>query len=155
MNEDTVPPARFVPGAEPRFAVGAESTSGGGGVREFTFRLADLPAVRDFAASCARRLGYDEDFINDFLLAINEVATNAVTHGADKGEIRIWPGGERRLFVAVHDSGRWAPKGTPGSTPPAPNATSGMGLWVARKLASSITFATGSTGTTVTMGFEA
>jgi hypothetical protein len=38
--------------------------------------------------------------------------------------------------------------------PPGPYATSGMGLWVARRLSSSIDFAADDSGTTVTMSFK-
>ncbi|GLW06747.1 hypothetical protein Misp01_18770 [Microtetraspora sp. NBRC 13810] len=122
-------------------------------VREYTFRLADLPRAREFAADSARRHDMGEEFVGDFLIAVNEVATNAVTHGAGKAMIRIWPA-DGHLVVAVHDDGLWLPEEPPGQIPPPPNATSGMGLWVARLLSARIAFSTGSSGTTVTMAFK-
>jgi anti-sigma regulatory factor (Ser/Thr protein kinase) len=125
----------------------------GDAVQEFAFGLSDLPGVRDHAAGFAQRHGMSEERIGDFLVAVNEVTTNAVTHGDGKAVIRLLV---RRgcLIAEVHDEGDWRPARPPGHTPPAAQATSGMGLWVARRLASSIVFDTGPAGTTVTMGFE-
>ncbi|MFC0860765.1 ATP-binding protein [Sphaerimonospora cavernae] len=124
-----------------------------GSARERGFSLADLPDVREFAADEARRGGMPDDAVGDFLLAVNEVATNAVTHGSTKARLSVWRDGED-LVVGVHDEGRdWRPEGAPGETPPPENATSGMGLWVARRLSRDIAVETGSGGTTVTMRF--
>ncbi|GAA0384743.1 hypothetical protein GCM10009530_39510 [Microbispora corallina] len=122
-------------------------------VRERSFSLADLPDLREFAAAEARRRGLAEDALGDFLVALNEVATNAVTHGSTKARLRIWVDGGQ-LVVAVHDDGRhWRPEGVPGQTPPPENATSGMGLWVARLLSTDLQVSTEPSGTTVTMRF--
>ena len=131
---------------------GAAPAARGGG-REITFSLADLPDVREFAADLARRGGMSEERVGDFLVALNEVTTNAVTHGAAKARLRVWydSGG---LMVDVHDDGRhWVPDGVPGQRPPRENATSGMGLWVARRLSESLHVSAGTEGTTVLMRF--
>jgi serine/threonine-protein kinase RsbW len=121
--------------------------------KELTFSLADLPDVREFAAVQARGRGMSEDAIGDFLVALNEVATNAVTHGSSKARLRVWADGSA-LVVDVHDDGRhWHPDDEPGQTPPPENATSGMGLWVARLLSADIEVRTGANGTTVSMRF--
>ena len=145
MNEATDPPARSPSGDE---RPGNDSATA-----EFTFGMPDLPRVRDVAAACARHHGADEEFVSDFLIAVNEVATNAVTHGADRARMRVWEE-DGHLFVSVHDEGTWRPQAPPGRVPPPPHATSGMGLWVARLLSGRISFETGAHGTTVTMGFK-
>ncbi|WP_431893615.1 ATP-binding protein [Nonomuraea sp. bgisy101] len=120
--------------------------------REVLFRLSDLPEVRNFAAVHARAAGLPDEEVTDLLVAVNEVATNAVTHGTGRARLRVWH--ERDdVVVEVHDDGRWELEGSPGSTPPPPHATSGMGLWVARSLARWIGFRTGRDGSTVTMRF--
>ncbi|MFC4060079.1 ATP-binding protein [Planomonospora corallina] len=124
------------------------------GPAELAFCLPDLPAVREFAAVHARRGGLAEERLPDFLVAVNEVATNAVTHGhaSAKALLRMWTA-DGALVVEIRDEGRWAPEAVPGQTPPGPYATSGMGLWVARMVSSGIDFRTGPGGTTVTMTF--
>ncbi len=122
---------------------------------ELAFCLPDLPDVRDFAAAHAVQNGMSEEGLADFLVAVNEVATNAVTHGhpTAKAVLRMWSVG-RTLVVEIHDEGRWNPGANPGETPPAPHATSGMGLWVARMVSSDIKFETGAAGTFITMSFK-
>lgn len=124
-----------------------------GSAKEFTFSLADLPDVRDFAADQARGRGMKEDAVGDFLVALNEIATNAVTHGSSQARLRLW-GDEDALVADVHDDGQvWEPGSDPGTTPPGEHATSGMGLWVARLLSEQIVIRSGVEGTCVTMRF--
>ncbi|WP_326821696.1 ATP-binding protein [Streptosporangium sp. NBC_01756] len=150
MNEDGVRPARF-----PTSGGRSLSVPNGAAVAELAFRLPDLPDVRDFAAAGAVRSGMARESLADFLVAVNEVATNAVTHGhvTAKAVLRMWTVG-RTLVVEIHDQGRWTPVEVPGQTPPAPYATSGMGLWVARMISSDITVETGAAGTFITMFFK-
>jgi anti-sigma regulatory factor (Ser/Thr protein kinase) len=117
-----------------------------------TFRVGDLPDVRDYAAFHARRAGMPEKDIGDYLVAVNEVATNAVTHGTSKAWLRIWcDSGD--LIVHIHDDGHWTLTETPGMIPPHDYSTSGMGLWVARHLAKELILKTGATGTSLIMRF--
>lgn len=127
--------------------VGSSSPPPGARVRGLRFRLPDLPRVRDFAATEARAFGMRAEAVNDFVIAVNEVATNAVTHGADDASVRVWfEAGD--LVVEVHDEGSWKPG-------PMPGAVGGMGLWVARLLSSDLTLRIGSGGSTVIMRFPA
>ncbi|MDH2428466.1 ATP-binding protein [Sphaerisporangium sp. TRM90804] len=109
--------------------------------------------MRDFAALQARRAGMPEEEIGDYLVAVNEVATNAVTHGAAKARLRVWCEG-RDLVIDIHDDGHWIPAFQPGMVAPHDYSTSGMGLWVARRLAKDVVLITGQTGTTLMMRFE-
>ncbi|GAA3806106.1 hypothetical protein GCM10022226_27760 [Sphaerisporangium flaviroseum] len=148
MNEDEVPPPRFLTDGG-----GSVPLPSGVAIREMTFCVGDLPDVRDFAALHARRAGMVEGDIGDFLVAVNEVATNAVTHGADKARLRIWcQSGD--LMIDVHDDGHWVPDKTPGLEAPHDYSTSGMGLWVARRLAKELHLRTGPNGTNVIMRFR-
>lgn len=150
MNEDGVRPARFLASGDR-----SRLPPAGAPVAELAFCLPDLPDVRDFAEAHAVQGGMTRERLADFLVAVNEVATNAVTHGhpTAKAVMRIWCVG-RTLVVEVHDEGHWDPETPPGETPPAPFATSGMGLWVARMVSSDIRFETGAAGTFITMFFK-
>ncbi|MFC4585683.1 ATP-binding protein [Sphaerisporangium corydalis] len=164
MKEDEVPPPRFLTdgsGSVPLSSSAGDPAatlsaglplSPGAAVREMTFCVGDLPDVRDFAALQARRAGMAEAEIGDYLVAVNEVATNAVTHGAAKARLRVWSD-RGDLMVDVHDDGQWAPDGPQGMIAPHDYSTSGMGLWVARRLASALSLRTGLSGTNVTMRF--
>jgi anti-sigma regulatory factor (Ser/Thr protein kinase) len=133
VNEDTEPQSGYT------------SPPPGAPVKELRFRLPDLPQVRQFAEDEARDAGMPEDVIGDFVIAVNEVATNAVTHGADRAAMRTWTvSGD--LIVEVHDEGAWKPG-------PRPGAVGGMGLWVARLVSSDLTVRVGNGGSTVIMRF--
>ena len=66
-----------------------------------------------------------EEAIGDFVIAVNEVATNAVTHGHDHASMRTWTH-DGDVVVEIHDDGSWKPGPMPGSV-------GGMGLWLARQ----------------------
>ncbi|MER6947677.1 ATP-binding protein [Nonomuraea sp. NPDC000554] len=114
-------------------------------MKEISFRLPDLPEVRSAAETQARAAGMPEEAIGDLVIAVNEVATNAVTHGAPPARLRTWEEDEG-LVIEVHDDGAWRPG-------PRPGTVGGMGLWVARRLATDLTLRIGSGGSTVTMRF--
>lgn len=117
------------------------------------FGLDDLPALRDFVAARAGGAGIAAEALGDLLVAVNEVATNAVTHGGSKARLCLWR--SSGLFVVeIYDDGHWTPEAPPGRTPPGDFATSGMGLWVSSLLSEAIHFDHGPQGTTVTMGFR-
>lgn len=116
------------------------------------FRLRDLPGLRDAVAARARDAGMAEEALGDLVLAVNEVATNAVTHGTAEARLCAWSA-DGLFLVEVHDGGHWIPAAPPGRTPPDAFATSGMGLWVSSLLSEIIHVDCGPQGTTVTMGF--
>jgi anti-sigma regulatory factor (Ser/Thr protein kinase) len=133
VNEDVEPQSGYT------------SPPPGAPVKSLLFRLPDLPEVRQFAEEEARAVGMPEEVIGDFVIAVNEVATNAVNHGAADARMRTWViSGD--LIVEVHDEGTWKPG-------PMPGAVGGMGLWVARLLSSDLTLRVGSGGSTVIMRF--
>ncbi|MFI6598457.1 ATP-binding protein [Nonomuraea sp. NPDC050536] len=112
-----------------------------------TFRLPDLPHVRHLTQKYAWRLGLGEEAVGDLVIAVNEVATNAVTHGAQSGRMRTWLEGTD-LVIEIHDDGTWKPG-------PVPGAVGGMGLWVARQLCADLTVQADAGGSTVVLRFPA
>ena len=119
-----------------------------GPMNEMKFTAEELPGVRRFIAVRARRYDVDEDLIGDLVIAVNEIATNAVRHGSPHAELRIWAEGGR-VIAEVRDSGTWRFSAEPGGSPPPPDAEGGMGIWVARQICSNVHIRTGINGTVV------
>ncbi|PZG55531.1 ATP-binding protein [Spongiactinospora gelatinilytica] len=121
---------------------------------EIVFGVAELQAVRAYAAAYVRALGLADDWVADFLVATNEVATNAVIHGAGVARLRVWDAGGQ-VVAEVYDEGVWPrAEGEPELKPPGPYPTGGMGLWLAHTVASGFRLSTGAAGTTVTLWFD-
>lgn len=91
-----------------------------------------LHEVRRMVARLAPALGFDPVRSEDLVLAVNEIATNAVEHGAPQAEIQLWAtaGG---LVCEVHDTGD-LDEPLPGLTAPHPAEPRGRGVWIARQL---------------------
>jgi anti-sigma regulatory factor (Ser/Thr protein kinase) len=70
--------------------------------------------------------------VSDLVLAVDEVATNSVRHGGGGGELRVWQE-PRALVCELRDAGRIEDP-LAGRRPPAADATSGYGLWIANQL---------------------
>ena len=93
-----------------------------------------LVEVRDTVARAAQAAGCDRDRVADLVLAVNEVATNAVEHGSGDAHLALWTGaGGRELLCEVHDGGRLGDP-LPGLRAPHPSDPRGRGLWIARQL---------------------
>jgi anti-sigma regulatory factor (Ser/Thr protein kinase) len=72
----------------------------------FAFDPASLSAARRFAATGARRVGlHDEDRLDDFVLAIGELAANSIRYGGGRGLLRVWAQ-DGLLTGEVRDAGR-------------------------------------------------
>ena len=109
----------------------------------------DLVAVREFVATVAASLGAAPDRIGSLVMAVNEVASNAVEHGGGSGRITVHRT-RHRIVCDVTDSG---PNSTvewfAGYLPPDPAQPRGHGLWVARQLTEFLQIHPTATGTTV------
>ena len=107
-----------------------------------------LAAVRHWVNKLASEFGLSARRRADFVLAVDEVITNAVRHGGGHGRLDVWAG-RGRLWFRVTDTG-------PGLTmplasrPPEPTVAGGRGLWIARQVTDDLTIATSALGTTVT-----
>ena len=62
-----------------------------------TFRRADIPAVRRFAAAFAARSGMRATQLTDFALAVSEAAACATSRGPCTARLRLWTAGSRTL----------------------------------------------------------
>jgi anti-sigma regulatory factor (Ser/Thr protein kinase) len=119
-------------------------------VLDQTFDAGTLYALRAAVQAHAIRLGMSEARTDDLVIAVHELAANAVRHGAGDGRVRMW---ERAgaLHCQVEDAGDATPLDGPDG--PGGNAAdnwpfvSGHGLWLARLVAEEISVASGPDGT--------
>jgi serine/threonine-protein kinase RsbW len=113
------------------------------------FRRPDLAALRHRVAACAADAGLLGTRLQGFVLAVNEITTNAVVHGGGLGRLRLWRAA-RQLICEVTDAGPGLPDGRePPHRPPPADAPGGRGLWLTRALCDSFSLQTGRLGTTV------
>jgi anti-sigma regulatory factor (Ser/Thr protein kinase) len=109
------------------------------------FGLDDLPQVRRTTRQWAGQAGLVGDRAGDFVLAVHEVAANAVLYGSPVAQLvlRVAAGGVAEAEVS--DRGCWLP----GAGPPAPVTRGGVGLRVVRMLCDEVEVRARSAGTTV------
>jgi anti-sigma regulatory factor (Ser/Thr protein kinase) len=113
------------------------------------FDQAQVTELRHSVTSCAHASGLSGQRLDDFVLAVNELITNAVRHGGGRGWLRLWQrAGELVCEVADHGRGISAQRLHDRSRP-APDTAGGWGLWLARELSDAMEVATGEAGTTV------
>jgi anti-sigma regulatory factor (Ser/Thr protein kinase) len=111
-------------------------------------RAEQLVTLRDFVTSHANLAGADTQRIEQFVLAVNEVATNVVQHGGGEGVLQIWTD-PRRVLCEVSDTGSGVREPLAGQLPPNRFAIRGRGLWLARQSCDLVEMRTGPAGTVV------
>ncbi len=113
------------------------------------FDQAQVTELRHSVTSCARAAGLRGQRLDDFVLAVNELITNAVRHGGGRGSLRLWrQPGALVCEVADHGHGISVQRLSDHSRP-APDTAGGWGLWLARELSDSMDVVTGTAGTLV------
>ena len=117
---------------------------------QMPFDLDNLAAVRRLAESEGAAAGLSGDHLFDHVLAVDEVATNAVLHGGPPAHLKLWrePG---ELIWEVSDGGAGIGDPLAGQLPPNPLELSGRGLWMARMTCDSLEFRSDSSGTVVSL----
>jgi serine/threonine-protein kinase RsbW len=110
-----------------------------------------ITSIRHAVARTAATVGLHGQRLEDFVLAVNEVVTNAVRHAGGHGRLRLWvQGGSLRCEVV--DNGAGIPdERLNGYELPPSFAVSGRGLWLARHLCDLLTVQTGPEGTKITL----
>ena len=111
------------------------------------FGRLDLTAVRDAVSRCGSDAGLDDAALADFVLAVDEVASNSVVHGGGGGEARVWHSASE-VVCEINDTGSIADP-LAGRRLAEPTASEGRGLWLAHHLCDLVEVRTGLTGTTV------
>jgi anti-sigma regulatory factor (Ser/Thr protein kinase) len=119
---------------------------------DLAFDSGMLSVVRARVHAHARRAGMPGDQAADVVLAVHELAANAITHGGEPGRLRVWDlAGALRCQV---DDGDPPASGDPALASRLPDPA-GHGLWVVRCVADQIQIASGPHGTRVTVTFNA
>ncbi|MFI7070369.1 ATP-binding protein [Micromonospora sediminicola] len=113
------------------------------------FDQTQVTELRHSVTSCAHATGLAGQRLDDFVLAVNELITNAVRHGGGQGRLRLWRrGGDLVCEVADHGQGI-SERRLRDRDRPAPDTAGGWGLWLARELSDSMEVETGDAGTVV------
>ncbi|WP_422754744.1 ATP-binding protein [Micromonospora sp. WMMD708] len=113
------------------------------------FDQAQVTELRHSVNSCAHAAGLAGQRLDDFVLAVNELITNAVRHGGGRGWLRLWRRtGELVCEVSDHGSGI-SEQRLDDRSRPAPDTAGGWGLWLARELSDAMEVESGAAGTTV------
>ncbi|MGI5467503.1 ATP-binding protein [Streptomyces sp. CA-132043] len=109
--------------------------------RRFTARL--LPQVRLLVEECAAREGLAEPRRGEFVLAVDEVASNAVEHAGGSGRL-VLRRTDHELECLVIDSGPGFTEAViPELLPGLDGAPTGRGLWMARLVADRLSITPG------------
>jgi anti-sigma regulatory factor (Ser/Thr protein kinase) len=111
------------------------------------FDQLDLTALRHALTGQAMGCGLTGSALDDFVLAVSEIAANAVTHGGGNGRLLLWCDDDR-LRCEISDDGPGLAEQAVGDRPPPPLAEHGRGLWLASQLCG-VEIASGPYGTTV------
>ena len=117
-----------------------------GAVDSLMFDLDRLHQVRGFIARRADAV-LDARRAADFVLAVDEVATNSLRHGGGSGTLRLWDD-DRALVCDVRDRG-YITDPMVGRVRPTREQVGGRGLWIANQLCDLVQLRSGNNGTTV------
>jgi anti-sigma regulatory factor (Ser/Thr protein kinase) len=117
----------------------------------------DLARLRSRITRTARSAGIHADRIDRFVVAVHEIAANAIVHGVPPATVRITTTASA-FVVTVHDQGS-APGDRPPehpsvrvpTGPPPLDRSNGRGLWLASRLSDRVEVRSDGEGTTVTL----
>jgi anti-sigma regulatory factor (Ser/Thr protein kinase) len=121
----------------------AGSASGEPAVLDEGFDTATLHLLRERVAACATAAGMTESRAADIVLAVHELAANAVRHGAGTGRLLV-RAARGALRCQVSDT-RPGPEYWP--------LRQGHGLWIVREVADHVAVSSGPAGSAVTAVF--
>lgn len=110
--------------------------------------LDQLAALRAFVTSHAAKTGAATQHVEQFVQAVDEVATNAIQHGGESGVLQIWLD-SHTMMCEVSDTGGGLGDPLAGHLPPGRVAARGRGLWIARHFSDLIELHSDPAGTIV------
>lgn len=124
-------------------------SGGSNGLLAHTVTADDITWVRADVRANAVTCGLAGQRLDDFLVAVNEVLTNAVLHAGGVARLRMWTAGHS-LLCEVSDDGDGIPAGRLSDLHLPDSLTiGGRGLWLAEAFSDEMTVRTGPAGTTI------
>ncbi|MCW2700680.1 MAG: hypothetical protein JWQ45_2215 [Blastococcus sp.] len=112
--------------------------------------VTDFIGLRHAVAAELATVDAPRDLIEDFLLAVDEMTSNAVRHGLPPVSLRLWVGGDRMVCVIGDGGPGWDdPFAGYGPAHGDDLSRGGMGLWLARQLCDHVDIEQGPAGVTV------
>jgi anti-anti-sigma factor len=117
-----------------------------------------LYALRAAVSAHALEAGLPQGRIGDLVVAVHELAANAVRHGAGHGRLRVWKQDQALLCLVADDGPPQEARAADGTEQQSRDAAlwrtdSGHGLWLVRHLADQLSLSSGPHGTTATVTF--
>ena len=110
--------------------------------------------MRSAVAERATDAGLGTQRANDVVIAVHELAVNAVQHGPGRGRLRVWMRGAD-LVCQVTDDGAGAAGEAREPGRPSWRIEPGHGIWLVHRLADDAVMLTGPGGATATVSFSA
>jgi anti-sigma regulatory factor (Ser/Thr protein kinase) len=112
--------------------------------------VADFIGLRHAVAAELANVPAADDLVQDFLLAVDEMTSNALRHGGRPVDLRLWVGTDR-IVCTIGDSGAGWDDPFAGYGPAHGEDLSrgGMGLWLARQLCDHVDITSGTDGARV------
>ena len=115
------------------------------------FTAETVTELRHRVHACARQAGLTGDPLDDFVVAVHELTTNAVRHGGGRGHLHLRRDDDN-LICDVTDHGPGFATPVPvTSSRPAPLTAGGRGLWLAQQLTDTLLISDGPDGVTATV----
>jgi anti-sigma regulatory factor (Ser/Thr protein kinase) len=135
--------------ARPRPGMNVAAGDGESAALDQAFDDDSLYALWAAVAAHGSQAGLSEGRTRDLVLAVHELAANAVRHGAGQGRLRLWAAPDA-VRCEVTDTG------IPGEAADAARwqAEPGHGLWLVRRIADSASVRSGASGTVAAVTFR-
>lgn len=109
----------------------------------------ELRRTRRLVMLTALDHGLNGERLDDFAAAVQEIATNVVEHGGGDGTASVWLDGDVVVCDVIDRRGASWNYHAVGHLPPSPDSTSGLGVWIARRLCDEVEIRTGRNGSLV------
>jgi serine/threonine-protein kinase RsbW len=109
------------------------------------FSIDDLRRVRLETAKWAVGTGLPAERVDDFVIAVSEIVTNAVRYGSPEAQLELRGGAGNTVLAEVRDTGRWEMLAAREEA----EGRGRMGLALARRVCDEVDIRLGPAGTTV------